>query len=152
MRQFKKALFFAFFGVMTLQTPAFATDEVIDFEQLPEIAQLLIKDNFHNLTVARATFDADLADKNYEVVLSDSTTIEFDKTGNWVEIECENTTVPASLVPEAIAKHVTEKFADATIKKIEKENGTFKVTLSNETEIEFNASFQVIETEVENAD
>lgn len=152
MKQFKKALFFAFFGVMTLQTSAFATDEVIDFEALPETAQLLIKDSFSNLTVARATFDADLGDKNYEVVLSDSTTIEFDKAGNWTEIECENSAVPANLVPEAITKYVGEKFADATIKKIEKEKDNTKVTLSNETEIEFNAKFEVVETEVEDGE
>ena len=149
MRRFKKALFFAFFGVMALQTPAFATDEVIDFETLPEIAQLLIKENFSSLTVARATFDADLHDKNYEVVLSDSTTIEFDKEGNWTEIECENGAVPAKLIPEAITKYVAEKFTGVDIKKIEKETDSIEVTLSNDVELTFNAQFELVETEAE---
>ena len=152
MKLFKKALLFAFFGVMAIQTSAFAADEVIDFEQLPQNAQLLIKDNFNNLTVARVTFDADLDDNNYEVVLSDSSTIEFDKEGNWTEIECEDCAVPANLVPEAITKYVAEKYSDAIIKKIEKEATTTKVTLSNETEIEFNDNFEVIETEAEEAE
>lgn len=152
MRRFKKALFFAFFGVMALQTPVFAADEVIDFEQLPETAQLLIKDNFSSLTVARATFDAELGDKNYEVVLSDSTTIEFDKAGNWVEIECENAAVPSNLVPEAITKYVAEKFADATIRKIEKNKENTEVTLSNGQELTFDANLKVVETEAEEAE
>ena len=149
MTRFKKTLFFALFGLMALQTPLFAEDKPVTFEQLPQSAQLLIKENFSSLTVARATFDSDRDDNNYEVMLSDSTTIEFDKNGNWTEIECQNAAVPANLVPEAIAQHVAEKYAGATIQKIEKEDNRIEVTLSTNEEITFNARFEVIEVDMD---
>ena len=85
----------------------------------------------------------------YKVKLNDGTLLKFTHSFDWVEVDCEHSTiytfVPASIVPEPITTYVTANFPNQTIKEIEKKtNGNWEIELNNNHEIKFDANFNVI--------
>lgn len=120
-------------------------DKVISLSQLPATAQQIIKKNFAGKNVALVKMESGLLNKSYEVIFSNGDNIEFDNKGNWTEISCKSSQVPASLIPSAIKNYVTQNYPDATVKSIEKDRGEYEVKLSNRLEITFNKKFQVVD-------
>ena len=83
----------------------------------------------------------------YEVMLSDGTKVEFNKSSEWKMIDCEHsaTAVPAALVPEPIATYAKTNFAGQAITKIEKKRRGWEIELGNRLELRFNKNFKVTE-------
>ena len=153
MKLYKKTLAILFLGLLALQTSAMVpNDEPIAFGDLPLAAQTLIKDHFNHLTMARASFDVDLPCKNYEVVLSDNTLIDFDNEGNWSTIKCEGRAVPELLVPEAIAACIQTQHANAYVTKLARTDLQWVVLLSNEVKLTFDSHFNIVESQVSSND
>jgi hypothetical protein len=73
--------------------------------------------------------------------------VEFDRKGNWTEVVCKTGGVPAALVPQAIADYVKANHPDTKIVKIERENNTYEVNLSNGFEYTFNKKFKVVDVD-----
>lgn len=88
-------------------------------------------------------------DNEIDVVLNDYTKIEFRLNNEWKQVDCEHatkfTSVPATLVPEAITSYVNTNFPGILIKKLEKKIVGWEIELSNELEIKFNNNFKVLE-------
>lgn len=120
-------------------------DKPITVNELPSKAQHFIQQFFSGNTVAYAKIDKDFLDKNYDVVFTNGEKIEFDKNGEWKEINCKFTTVPDAVIPEQIKSYVTKQFPQAKVLKIEREHKGYEVKLNNKLEIKFNSHFQVIE-------
>ena len=84
----------------------------------------------------------------YKVKLNDQTKLKFNHSFDWVEVDCEHSTiytfVPASLVPEQITAYVTANFPNNHIDQIEKENYGWEVELDNDHDIKFDHDFNVI--------
>lgn len=133
-------------GVLVIGTTACAdNDKPIEISQLPATAQSVLKSNFADKKVAMAKMDTGIFEKSYDVVFTDGEKIEFDRNGNWTDISCKLSSVPAALVPEAINTYAKSNYPDARILKIEKDRGEYEIKLSNGLEITFNKSFQVID-------
>ena len=141
----KKSVFFlAALACMMMQTVStFANERIIPAEQLPEAAKTFIQKTFPGQTISYAMIDND-GKKKYEVRLSDGTEVEFDKNGTWDKVDCNYTAVPADLVPENIANNVKSSFPDAVIVKIDKERYGYEVELSNDLDLKFNKSGQML--------
>ena len=71
--------------------------------------------------------------------------VEFDKKGNWRDIECKTSQVPAALIPAQIVANVNATFPGATITEIDQDRRGYSVKLSNGLELEYNRSFQIVE-------
>ena len=84
----------------------------------------------------------------FRVILNDNTKVYFNQAIEWVEVNCEQSTiygaVPATLVPEQIAAYVTANYPDQHIDEIERENNGWEIELSNDVELKFDANFNVI--------
>ena len=84
----------------------------------------------------------------YRVILSDNTKVYFTQAFEWVEVNCEHSSiygaVPASLVPEQIAAYVTANYPNQHIDEIERENNGWEIELSNDVELKFDANFNVV--------
>ena len=84
----------------------------------------------------------------YKVKLNDRTELKFTRSFEWVEVDCEHSTiytrVPESIVPEPITVYVTENFPNNFIEEIEKKDYGWKVELNHNREIKFDANFNVI--------
>ena len=72
------------------------------------------------------------------------TEVDFDKKGNWDNVDCKTKAVPASLVPAAIAQYVKAHYPNTVIVKIDKERGGYEIELSNDLDLKFNSKGKLI--------
>ena len=138
----KKSLFILMAFVLTMCMPAMAdNDRVITFDRLPATAQAMLKQNFADKTPLAITADRD----DYKVMYQSGEKVEFDKKGNWRDIECKTSQVPAALVPAQIVANVNATFPGAAITEIDQDRRGYSVKLSNGLELEYNRNFQIVE-------
>ena len=121
-----------------------ADDKIIPVEQLPASAKTFVKKYFPQATIEYATKDTEFMGTTYEVRLSDGTEVDFDKKGNWDNVDCKTKAVPASLVPAAIAQYVKAHYPNTVIVKIDKERSGYDIELSNDLELKFNSKGKLI--------
>ena len=121
-----------------------ANDLMVPVSQLPATVKTLVAKNFSGKTIAYAAKDVEFMGTKYEVMLNDGAKIEFDKKGNWDNVDCETYAVPAALVPASITKYVKANFPGAKIVKIDKERHGYDIELSNDIELKFNKSGALI--------
>ena len=121
-----------------------ADDKIIPVDQLPATAKTFVKKYFPQATIEYATKDTEFMGTTYEVRLSDGTEVDFDKKGNWDNVDCKTKAVPASLVPAAIAQYVKAHYPNTVIVKIDKERGGYEIELSNDLDLKFNSKGKLI--------
>ncbi|MBQ5606873.1 MAG: PepSY-like domain-containing protein [Prevotella sp.] len=133
-----------FFCMVSVLTPTMADNKKpIQTNELPAAAQQIIKKHFADKKVAMANYDAEWGDKKYKVVFTSGESIEFNRKGEWTEIEGNGNVVPAGLIPQGIMKYVKANYPKTKITKIEKNKKSYEVKLSNRIELEFNNRYQV---------
>lgn len=120
-------------------------DKPIQVNQLPAKAQTFISTYFKNQKVALAKQETELFYKSYDVVFTGGDKVEFDKAGDWTEVQCRQSEVPAQIVPQAIRNYVKTNYPDAKILQIERDKKEYEVKLSNRWEITFDAQMRVID-------
>lgn len=120
-------------------------DKPIQVNQLPAKAQTFISTYFKNQKVALAKQETELFYKSYDVVFTNGDKVEFDKAGDWTEVQCRQSEVPAQIVPQAIRNYVKTNYPDAKILQIERDKKEYEVKLSNRWEITFDAQMRVID-------
>lgn len=135
--------------LVTLSTALHAdNDRPVTVGQLPAPAQQVIKTHFAGLKVSLAKVESGLLETSYDVLFTNGTKVEFDRKGNWTEIKCQGTSVPAALVPAAIGQYVKTHYPDAQIVKIEKDKRKYDVDLSNGVEVTFDSRFKVTDIDL----
>ena len=131
--------------VMSVTTWA-GNDKPIQISQMPQAAQQFIKKHFTNQSVAVAKVETELLDKNYDVIFTNGDKVEFNKKGQWTNIDCKHTQVPVEVIPMAIQKYVSQQFPNAKVVKIEiTDRKGYEVDLSNGFDIEFDKKMNVID-------
>ena len=140
---------FLFISLFAMNLVAWAgNDKPIQVSDMPKAAQLFIKNHFADLSVAMAKVETDFLDKNYDVVFTNGNKVEFDKKGNWTNVDCEHTQVPVAILPEAIRQYVAKNYPDAKVLKIElTDRKGYDVELSNGFELEFDKRMNVIDVD-----
>lgn len=116
-------------------------DQVITYNQLPQAAQELLKANFADKVPLIITMDWD----DFTIRYESGEKVEFNKKGEWKEIECYGSTVPANLIPEQIKKSVQAQFPGTSILKIERNRRGYEVKLNNGREVEYDLNFNVLD-------
>ena len=144
-----KKIVFLFISLFAMNLVALAgNDKPIQVSEMPKAAQLFIKNHFADLSVAMAKVETDFLDKNYDVVFTNGNKVEFDKKGNWTNVDCEHTQVPVAILPEAIRQYVTKNYPDAKVLKIEvTDRKGYDVELSNGFELEFDKRMNVVDVD-----
>ena len=140
MKSIKAILLLVVMMTMSFQAKA-DHDQVIPFNQMPEAAQAFLKQHFAHKVPLVVTVDWD----DYTIRYESGEKVEFDKHGNWKEIDCRSSLVPTELIPEEIKTNLASTFPDAMILKIERNRRGYEVKLSNGLEVEYSPSFQVID-------
>lgn len=139
------------FAVLTVALFVFAltgradNDRPIAVDQLPQKAQQFIKQHFPKSKVALAKEEREFLDLRYEVVFANSVKIEFLKDGEWKEVDCKYSAVPAAIVPVKIAEYVAKNYEDVQIVKIDRSKREYEVDLSNGLELTFDTKFNLID-------
>lgn len=136
-------IFVANVGVMA------SNDKPITVSQLPQAAQHVLKTEFNGRKVALSKMESGLISKSYDVIFTNGDKIEFDRNGNWTDIECKKSGVPANLVPSQIRQYVKKNYSSQRIVEIEKKRGSYEVKLSKGVELTFNKNFKVTHVDMD---
>ena len=118
-------------------------EKVIDVNQLPEVAGNFVSEHFADSRVAVAKMENLWRNKSYEVYFTNGDHIDFDRNGNWEEIECKTTAVPTAVVPTAIQEYVAKTYPGERIKKLERDRWKYEVKLSNHIELTFDLKYNL---------
>lgn len=110
-----------------------SNDKPIPTDQLPEKALVFLKQYFYGVDVISVEKDK----KTYEVKLAEGSAVEFDKHGEWKEVECSKG-IPGAIIPQGVFKYVASKY-DRSVRmvKIERTKHGYEVDLSNKVELIF---------------
>ena len=109
-------------------------DEFVDTDTLPAQAKTFIAQYYPSAKVVLAQKDKD----EYEVTLSEGTRIDFDKAGEWTDVDAPaGKTVATGFYPEAIDTYVNTNFAGSGINEISKEQKGSDVELTNGIDLVF---------------
>lgn len=109
-------------------------DKPIQKSQLPKNSQEFVDQHFADLQIAHIIKDYD----SYDVKFTNGYDVEFNKKGEWKEVDCELDAVPAAIIPTNIADYVKTNFATSFIVRISKEYNHYDVELSTDLDLEFN--------------
>lgn len=105
--------------------------------ELPVPARELLETQFPGSRIAFAAKEIEYFSKTYKVVLADGMKLEFDRQGNWIQVDAKFKFVPSALVPPAILEYVQSYYPDTQIVSIEKKRREYEVDLSNSLELKF---------------
>ena len=120
-------------------------DRPISVSELPEKAQQFIRQHFPNEKVSFAKMERVLFDTTYEVIFTSSSKVEFLKNGDWKEVDCKYSTVPAAIIPQQIAQYVSQYYPDTSVVQIDRDKRDYEVKLTNGLELTFDLKFNLID-------
>lgn len=141
-----KKLILLFACLFTLHTAVKAdNDKPIQINQLPQAAQQFIKLHFASSQVALSKMESDLFYKTYDVIFTNGDKLEFDKKGEWTEVNCKYSAVPLKVIPTAILKYVTAHYPKTKVMVLERDSKDYEVKLSTGLELKFDRKFNLID-------
>ncbi|MBQ1178047.1 MAG: PepSY-like domain-containing protein [Bacteroidaceae bacterium] len=141
-----KKIILAIACVFTLVTNACADNyQPISQTQLPEKAQTFLATYFSEAKISLARKEIDVMELSYDVIFTDGCKVEFDRKGNWTEVDCLTHPLPSGIVPEAISKVIRAQYPDAQVTKIERDHRETDVKLTNRVELTFNKHMQLVD-------
>lgn len=111
-------------------------EQLLDPTKLPAEAQSFIDSNFPSTSVKSVVKEYDDFSYHYDVYLADGTTLEFDRKGEWTDVQNRVSGVPDSVVPEKILTYVTTNYSNAFIVDIERER-QYNVELNTDLDLDF---------------
>ena len=127
--------------VLSIQVTMADNDKPISFAQLPQTAQKFVKQHFPKAKIALTKMETELFDKSYDVVFTNGDKLEFNKKGEWTEVNCKFSSVPVKVLPAQIKKYVEENYPEAKVLSIERDNYDYEVKLSSNPQLSSSASF-----------
>lgn len=127
-------------GVITAKAD---NDRVISKENLPVKAQQFVNAHFSGSKISYVKEERDFFDRSYEIVFADGAKVEFNRGGEWIDVDCRYTSVPQAIVPDAIKAYVKKNFPDVQIMEIERKRGNYEVKLSNKLKLVFDKKLKI---------
>lgn len=132
-------------SIMAFTCVAFAdNDRAVSFDRLPEKARDFISVNFPGEKLAYAKQERDFLEVNYEVVMVSGVKLEFDRRGEWTNIECRYSTISKNLIPEPIRNYVDEAYKGAEYREISRDRREYEVKLTYGLELTFDRYFNLM--------
>ncbi|MDR0982745.1 MAG: PepSY-like domain-containing protein [Culturomica sp.] len=133
-------------GLIALNFVAFADKDVaINYDELPTKAKTFIETHFNGQKVSLVKAEKDFFDVSYEVFFTEGNKIEFDKRGEWTEINCKFSEVPAKALPEQIINYVKQNYPTQKIVEAEKNKYQTEIKLGSGLELAFDNNFRLID-------
>lgn len=110
-------------------------DEPISYENLPAQSKTFLQQYFPSASIVATIKDGN----EYEVSLSDGTHIDFNKDGEWTDVDAAiGNTIPSGFYPAAIDTYVSENYPEDGINEISKEKRGYEVELVKGADLLFN--------------
>lgn len=136
----KKLLLILFAMVLSVTAAnAFIDSYTISRDKLPEEAQKMLDEYFPKAKIGMIKVDRHLLKKtDYDVRLTNGTTIEFSNKGKWTSVNCGKKELPEGLVPKTVMKYINKNFSDVKVVSIKNRNAGYDIGLSDGVMLRFN--------------
>lgn len=133
----KKILFFSL--ILLIGNSVFASPKKpIAENQLPVAVKSFITKFFSQEKIATAMYEEELFDKEYKIILTDGSKLEFDKKGNCKEIKCKKNAIPMNVLPKKISNYINTHYANQSVVEYQKDKREYEIKLQNGIELVFN--------------
>ena len=130
------------FGVLSVNAN---NDRLIAKENLPKKSQQFLDRYFGNIKITYVKDERDFLERSYEVMFADGTKVEFNRNGDWKEVDCRHSSVPTPIVPAQIMQYVKNNYPDVKVMQIERDKIDYELKLSNKLELTFDTKFNIID-------
>ena len=122
----------------------------ISVEQLPEKAQLFIKDYFTGIKIKAVYKSWDEGVAEYKDILKTKTTVEFDMVGAWSEIDVniKKDKMPRFIYSKDVNETIDREFYDKVIDKVEYDGVYYDFDFADHSEAKIKSTGQVLEFEI----
>jgi len=109
-----------------------------DASQLPAISREFVTTHFKGVNIAHIVIEKNLLGiKGYDVILTNGVDVEFNKSGEWKEVDGNHTIIPVAIIPANIANYIKVNYAGSEVVKIEKDWREYEIKLNNGLELTF---------------
>ena len=143
----KKILFLFVLCVSLMQVACADSEKAIGLTDLPQQAQTFVKQYFADAKVGYYQKERDGLTVTYKVVFLNGDKLEFNKKGEWIDVDCKTLSVPEDIVPQEIRNFVESSYPETKVLHIEKGKRSYEVKLSNGMELKFDLKFNVMDLE-----
>ncbi len=134
----KKLFLLLVVSIMGVMPMLADNDKMITREELPENAQVFLAQHFEGIEILYAKAERDMGIvTSYDVVLDGDVKVEFNRSGEWTNVDCEHSQVPNSILPQGVLDYVSNKFAKSYVVEIERGLMGYDVKLSNDLDLDF---------------
>ena len=117
---------------------------IVEVAELPEQSRNFLETNFNGFQVNRATKDVSSFDEYYEIFVNNGITIDFNRIGEWTEVDGNGLSIPTSFIDEEIVSYINTNYPTFPIENIDKKPYGYDVDLINNTELRFDTSGKLI--------
>ena len=136
----RMSFFMAIMASLTTLASCEKNDEFLTLELLPQAAQQCIETHFGDLAISSVVKDYDEFTYSYDVYFTNGNKIEFNRSGEWTDIDCRYTKVPDSIVPAGILSYVNANYPSNDIDQISVDRRYYEVDLDNGVDLVFTKS------------
>lgn len=136
--------------VMSLAFTACDDDDVnvstVKFDELPLPAQNFLTQYYAGDQISTIFYNVNSTQSAYEVYFDSGSEVEFDKSGNWTEVNAPaGMSIPDGIAPVFVVSYVEANYPLAGVNSIDIEyGGVYDVELTNGVEIVFSANGDVL--------
>ena len=132
----------AIIAIVMLAGVAIADDNIVEIplNKVPDLGLRMVNSYFPGIKPVKAVKNKSKDMKNRTCVLLDNdVTIEFDKDGPWMIVDCRSSSVPMRMVPGKIQMYLSKNHPGADVVYMGREikNGDLTLILDNGTELHF---------------
>ena len=143
MKKFVKGFFVM--AITLVVTNAQAQEKAITIAEMPHPAQEFVKKYYDVKSVSHVLLEDELfSRKEYKVVLTDGTDLEFDSKGQWTEVDAQRQAVPAGIVPQKIVDYVNQSFPNNKIVQISRSSRKYEVELTSGLDLDFDRNGEFV--------
>ena len=117
-----------------------------NINELPQVSRTFLSNYFNGNKVSHIKIDKDLfLIDSYDVILTDGTSVEFNRDGEWKEIKSFQQNIPDTLIPAEIRQYVSQNYPGQKIMTVERGKRKVSVDLANGLELKFDLNGNLID-------
>lgn len=117
-----------------------------NINELPQVSRTFLNNYFDGNKVSHIKIDKDLfLVDSYDVILTDGTSVEFNRDGEWKEVKSFQQNIPDTLIPAEIRQYVSQNYPGQKIMTVERGKRKVSVDLANGLELEFDLNGNLID-------
>lgn len=117
-----------------------------NINELPQVSRTFLNNYFNGNKVSHIKIDKDLfLVDSYDVILTDGTSVEFNRDGEWKEVKSFQQNIPDTLIPTEIRQYVSQNYPGQKIMTVERGKRKVSVDLANGLELKFDLNGNLID-------